>query len=57
LDLGLLVDAEHDGAFGKIEIGPDDVADLLDELRILGELPLVLAVWLKPKDLPVPQHR
>jgi hypothetical protein len=36
--LGLLVDAEHDGALGRVEIEPDDVVDLLDEQRILGQL-------------------
>ena len=39
LDLGLLVDAEHDRALGRVEIEPDDIADLVDELRVLGELP------------------
>jgi len=34
LDLGLLVDAEHDRSLGRIEIEPDDVAHLVDELRI-----------------------
>ena len=57
LDLGLLVDAEHDRALGRVEIQPDDVADLLDELRVLGELPRLLAVRLQPERLPDPVHR
>ncbi len=57
LDLGLLVHAEHDGALGRVEIEPDDVADLLDEQRVPRELPRVLAVWLEPERLPDPVHR
>ena len=34
LDLGLLVDAEHQGSVGRIEVKPDDVAHLLDEQRV-----------------------
>jgi hypothetical protein len=34
LDLGLLIDAEHHGRLGGIEVEPDDVSDLVDELRI-----------------------
>lgn len=34
LDLRLLSDAERDRRFGRVEIEPDDVADLVDELRI-----------------------
>jgi hypothetical protein len=30
LDQGLLVDAEHDRALGRIEVAADDVSDLLD---------------------------
>ena len=57
LDLGLLIDAEHDRALGRVEIEPDDVADLVDELRVLGELPGLLAVRLQPERPPDPQHR
>ena len=34
LDLALFIDAEHDGAFGRVEGEPADVVDLLDELRV-----------------------
>ena len=57
LDLGLLVDAEHDGALGRVEVEPDDVADLGDELRVLGELPGLLAMRLQPERPPDPLHR
>ena len=57
LDLGLLIDAQHDGALGRVEVEPDDVADLLDEQRVLGELPRLLAVRLQPERLPDPVHR
>jgi hypothetical protein len=54
LDLGLLIDAQNDRPLGRIEIQPDDVADLSDELRVLGELPRLLAVGLQPKRPPDP---
>ena len=57
LDLGLLIDAQHDRALGRVEIEPDDVADLVDELRVLGQLPGLLAVRLEPERPPDPQHR
>jgi hypothetical protein len=38
LDLRLLVDAEHDRGLGRVEVEPDDVAQLVDELRIGREL-------------------
>ena len=34
----LLVDAQHDGAIGRIEVEADDVPDLVDEQRISREL-------------------
>jgi hypothetical protein len=42
LHLGLLVHAEHDGAFGWVQVQRDDVADLVDEQRVLGQLEGVL---------------
>lgn len=38
LDLRLLVDAEHQGAVGRVEVETDDVSDLLDEQRIGRQL-------------------
>ena len=38
LDLALLLDAEDDGVRRRVDIEPDDVAQLLDEGRIVGEL-------------------
>ena len=38
LDLRLLVDAQHDRGLGRVEVQPDDVAHLVDELRIRREL-------------------
>ena len=57
LDLGLLIDAQHDGALGRVEIEPDDVVDLVDELRVLGELEGLSAMGLQPERPPDPQHR
>ena len=38
LDLRLLVDTEHDGLLRRVQIQPDDVADLRVELGVGGEL-------------------
>ncbi len=42
LDLAFLVDGENDGFFRRIEIEPDDVLDLLAEVRIVGDKRKVL---------------
>jgi len=39
LDLGLLVDAQHHGALWRRQIQPDDIAHLVDEQPVLGQLP------------------
>ena len=52
LDLALLVDAQHHGAVGRVEIEPDDVAHLLDEQRIGRELEGLAAVRLQPEGPP-----
>jgi len=57
LDLGLLIHAQHHGSLGRVQVEPDDVADLVDELRIFGELPGLLAVRLQPERPPDAQHR
>ena len=57
LDLGLLIDAQHDGALGRVEIQADDVADLVDEQRVLGQLPRLGAVRLQPERTPDPGDR
>ena len=57
LDLGLLIHAEHDRALGRVQVEPDDVADLGDELRVAGELSGLLAVWLQPEGAPDAVHR
>ena len=38
LDLGLLIDAQHDRSLGRVEVPPDDVTHFVDEQRIQGEL-------------------
>ena len=57
LDLRLLVDAQHDGPLGRVQIQADDVADLGDELRVPGQLERLRAVRLQPERLPDPVHR
>ena len=37
LDLALLVHAQHQRLLGRVQIQPDDVADLVDELRIVAD--------------------
>ncbi len=38
LDLGLLVNAEHDGAIRRVEVKPDNIGDLLLEQRVVRNL-------------------
>ena len=57
LDLALLVDRQHDGMGRRVDIEPDDVAQLVDELRIVGELELPPAVRLQAVRLPDAPHR
>ena len=57
LNLALLVHAQHDRALGRIQVEPDDVTDLLEEQRVLGELPTLDAVRLEPERPPDPRHR
>jgi hypothetical protein len=38
LNLTLLIDAQHHGVIGRIEVQADDVPDLVDEQRIGGKL-------------------
>ena len=51
LDLALLVDAEHHGLVRRVQIESDDVADLLHEERIGGELEVVLSMRLQRRRL------
>ena len=49
LDLALLVERKHDGVGRRIDIEPDHVAQLVDEVRIVRELELPITVRLKPR--------
>ena len=57
LDLGLLVDAEHDRVLRRVQIQPDHVGDLGDQLRVGGELERLRPPRLDPVMPPGPQHR
>jgi hypothetical protein len=57
LDLALLVHTEHDRRFGRVQIEPDDVVDLLHEQRIVAHLESVCSVRLELKGLPDPADR
>ncbi len=52
LDLRLLIDREHDGMGGRIDIEPDNIAQLVDELRVIGELELLDPVRLETMRAP-----
>ena len=52
LDLRLLIDREHDGMGGRIDIEPDNIAQLVDELRVVGELELLDPVRLETMRTP-----
>src|SRR5690348_5908024 len=52
LDLALLVDREHDGMLGRIDIKPDHVMQLVDERGIIRELELSDAMRLQPVRAP-----
>jgi hypothetical protein len=49
LDLGLLVDREHHGAAGRLEIQPDDIGEFLGERRVLTEFEGARVVRLDPR--------
>ena len=68
LNLGLLIDREHDGVVRGIEVETDDVADFLDEEGVVGNLEMPLAMGLEAEqveppldgalgDSAVPRHR
>ena len=57
LGLALLVDAQHQGMVGRVEIEAHDVADLLDEEGIGGELAMLLPVGLEVEGGPDALHR
>ena len=46
LDLALFIERMHAGVGRRIAIEPDHFADLVDEVRIVRELGLPVAVWL-----------
>ena len=56
LDLALLVDAQHDGVVGRVQIQADDIANLLDEEGIGGQLEVFLAVRLHAEPLKPALH-
>ena len=57
LDLALFVDAEHDRVRRRIDVEPDDVAQLADERGVLGELELPHTMRLEPVTAPDALHR
>ena len=57
LDLRLLVDAEHDGFVRRVEVETDDVAYLVDELRVGGEFEGFGAVGFELERFPDPSDR
>lgn len=52
-----LIDAEHNGRGGRIDIETDDVADLGGELRIVGKLEGTDAVGRQAMSIPYALNR
>ena len=52
LDLRLLIDAEHGRMRGRIQIEADDIADFLDEQRIVRQLERLAPMRLQPERVP-----
>src|SRR6266581_6252407 len=52
LDLRFLIDRENDRMSGWIDIEPDDVTQLVDEFRVIGELELLHPMRLKAVSAP-----
>jgi hypothetical protein len=57
LDLGFLVDAQHDRALRWVQIKPDDVTDFRLKQRVGGELGRAPTPWLKAVATPGPCDR
>lgn len=57
LDSGLLVDTDHDGVLGRVQVDAHDVTDLLDEERVLGELKRVGRPRYEPEGPPYTGNR
>jgi hypothetical protein len=56
LDLALLVDGKDNSVRRRIDLEPDRVAQFVDERRVIGELELPDAVWLKSVGAPDALH-
>lgn len=56
LNLTFLVDAQHHSMIGWIQVQADDVAHLLDEEGVIGELEVALPMRLHPKQLEPALH-
>src|SRR5665213_3937380 len=52
LDLALLIDREHDGMVGRIDVEPDDVLEFGRKARVIGQLEVAHAVWLQAMGAP-----
>ena len=52
LDLRFLVDAQHQGSVGWVEVEPDNVAHLIDEQRVRGQLEGLDAMRLQAEGTP-----
>ena len=57
LDLGFLVDRQHKAVGRRVEIEPDDIAELGGEGRVLGQLEATHPMRLEPVRGPDPLHR
>ena len=56
LDLGFLIDRQHDRAAGRVQVQADRVGDLLGDRRILLQFERALPRGLQPVVPPQPRH-
>jgi len=57
LNLALLIDREHDGVVGRVDIQPDDLLELGGKLQIVGQLEPAHQMRPKTMNTPYPLHR
>lgn len=57
LHLCLLIDAQHHRRIRRVQTQPDDITDLVNELRIGEQLEVLDPMRLQPERPPDPRHR
>src|SRR5215471_533686 len=57
LHLALFVHAQNNRTIRRIQVQPDDIPNLLDELRVFGKLEVLHTMRLQPESSPNPHDR